>query len=59
MSSYFSEEQIEKIVDDSRKYGMIVPPIAMLIGVGIAFGGFALFKRGKKDSQLSDTFKFD
>ena len=59
MSSYFSEEQIDKMVDDTRKYGMIVPPITMLIGAGIAFGGFALYKRGRKDTQLSDTFKFD
>lgn len=58
ISSYFSDEQIEKMVDDSRKYGLIIPPIMMLIAGGIAFGGFALFKRGKKDEQLSDTFKF-
>ncbi|HQF01113.1 MAG TPA: hypothetical protein PKZ05_03485 [Bacteroidales bacterium] len=59
MSTCFSEEQIEKIIDDSRKYGMIVSPIAMLIGAGITFGGFALFRRGRKNTQLSDPFKFD
>ncbi|GEM_PF-1299311 len=43
-------------LQDGIKYGYII----MFIGLGIAFGGFILFKRGRKDSQLlSDTFKFD
>lgn len=59
MGSYYSEEQIEKIVDENRKSDMIFSLIAMPIVASIAFGGFALFKRGRKDIQLSDIFKFD
>lgn len=48
IDNYFSEEQLDKMMDDSIKYGRIFSPIIMLIGGGIAFGGFALYKRGKK-----------
>lgn len=57
--NYFSDEQLDKMVDDSIKYERIISAIMMLIGAGFSFGGFALYKRGKKDAQLSDTFKFE
>lgn len=31
----------------------------ILIGLGLALGGFFLFKKGRKDSHLSDTIKFN
>lgn len=46
-------------MDESIKYSRIFSPIIMLIGAGVAFGDFALYKRGKKDEQLSGTFKFE
>lgn len=33
--------------------------ITMFIGAAIAFGGFALFKKGKKDAEHSNIIKFD
>lgn len=46
------------MIDDNLKYYYVTAPIMIIIGGGIAFGGFALYKRGKKNSQLTDTFKF-
>lgn len=59
IDNYFPDEQLDKMMDESIKYSRIFSPIIMLIGAGIAFGGFALYKRGKKDEQLSGTFKFE
>ncbi len=59
VENYFSDEQIEKMLDDNMKFGKTISPIIMLLGVGIALGGFILYKRGVKDAQLSDTVKFE
>ncbi len=55
---YYTEKLLNETIDDSIKYGRIISPILMLIGAGIAFGGFTLYIRGKRNAQLSDTFKF-
>jgi uncharacterized protein with PQ loop repeat len=55
---FFSDKQLEKMLDESTKRSKKISPLIMFIGAGIAFGGFALYKRGKKDAQISDTFKF-
>jgi len=59
VDNYFTDEQLDKMMDENIKFGRIASPIIILIAAGIAFGGFALYKRGKKDAELSNTFKFD
>lgn len=56
---YMSDEKVDKEVDEIRKWHVIGTPIAMLVGISIAYGGFVLFKRGRKDKKLTETFKFD
>lgn len=59
LDNTLSDEQLDKSLEESMKFGKIFSPIVILIGAGIAFGGFALYKRGKKDALLSNTIKFD
>jgi len=58
----FSAEQIEmSMMMVEKTYGTmkIVNSVIAIVGLGIALGGFFLFRKGKKDAQFSDSFKFD
>lgn len=58
----FTQEQIElgmKMSDKMMGTTKIVSSVIALIGIVIAFGGFMMYKKGVKDSQLSTEFNFD
>jgi hypothetical protein len=58
----YSQQQIDasmSVMKESMKTLKIIDSIIAFIGIGIAFGGFILFKRGNKDTRLSSAFKFD
>lgn len=58
----FTQAQIElnmKLSDKLIGITKIVGAVIALISIGIAFGGFMLYKKGEKDSQLSNELNFD
>jgi hypothetical protein len=59
MKKDVSQEQIEISMTFLQKSIKIVDSVIANIFRGIGFGGFVFFQRGNKDSQLSNTFKFD
>jgi len=46
-------------VEKTYRTGKTVSSVIGIVGLGISLGGFLLFRRGKKDAQFSDNFKFD
>lgn len=58
----FTQEQIELSMKMSEKLmgtTKIVGSVIALIGIGIAFGGYMMYKKGEKDSLLSAELNFD
>jgi len=54
-----NDQEREDFVDNHILWERLPAAVFLIIGLGIAYGGYALFKKGKKDKELSDTFKFD
>lgn len=57
-----SQEEIDRkmsSVPKSNSTIIIVDSIIVLISLGIVVGGFALLKKGMKDSHISKKFNFD
>jgi uncharacterized membrane protein SpoIIM required for sporulation len=57
--SHYDDENLSMILNESNQYGRMFLSIILLIGLGIGFGGFVLFKRSNKYNKLSGTFNFD
>jgi len=58
----FTTEQIETNmmwVEKTYRTWKTVSSVIAIVGLGISLGGFLLFRKGKKDAQFSDNFKFD
>ena len=59
MGEQIMDSEIQKAVDNQLKFDTIISLVVLLIGAGISFGGYSLYKRGNSDAQFSDVIKFD
>lgn len=58
----FPSEQIQinmMMIENNYKTMKIVNSVISIVGLCIAFGGVSLFRKGKKEVQFPDNFKFD
>jgi len=54
LANRISNSELEESVRLSRKYGNISNIVFVLIGTGISYWGYSMFKKGKKQLSIAD-----